>query len=291
MPRRRWLWPSSGNAASRCVMWDGMHMHMQEDCVAELRLRALPASVRTGSLCPFNCSDNGTCAVAATAPRPGDFYDEDFPGEIQAIEAPAEPASAQLWSSVPAQDACICNKSPPRKGTWCEHELETLEFGIWTDHIQLPPLRWKPHRAPIKPDGGHALRIELQVLLLRPSLPGATSVGLPSHQSCPVAFWRCRHHYSNLIACHRSRRVAAVRLVGWMAAACDALLSGIAASSPPPRPPSSPREPWVRPANSTSADFSWKAGRDDVCVASQLCSCTPHAGEPLAAYPCTPQHA
>jgi len=46
VPRRRWLWPSSGNAASRCVMWDGMHMHMQEDCVAELRLRALPACRR-----------------------------------------------------------------------------------------------------------------------------------------------------------------------------------------------------------------------------------------------------
>eukprot|EP00892_Ulva_mutabilis_P011646 jgi/Ulvmu1/8854/UM049_0036.1 len=137
-----------------------------EDCAARLQLRALPvaAAASSRSLCPFNCSGNGVCQVAATAPGPSQFYDEEYPGELDdPAEMEAHPDRAHLWQLVPAQE-CMCRSSGRvSMGMWCDGVLRepVLEFGVWTQHVRLPPLHWQPHRVAFA-EGDHPLRVELQ---------------------------------------------------------------------------------------------------------------------------------
>lgn len=147
-------------------LWCGA---VQEDCDAELLVRAQTATAaRARRLCPFECSQAGTCAATAVAPGPSDFVDQALPGEPVDVDDSADGGSAtsQGWLQVAAREVCSCEGGEtPAVGPWCEARLAEpgLEFGVWTEPAVLSPLQFRPHRVALDPSSKAPLRLELQV--------------------------------------------------------------------------------------------------------------------------------
>lgn len=163
---------------------------MQEDCDAELELRALPAAAeRAQRLCPFDCGEAGTCDLTAVAPGPSIFVDQTFPGEaVDADDGSGGGGSAaQPWLHIESHTVCRCQEGDrlgEASGPWCESKFAEpkLEYGLWTERAVLQPLQWRPHRIEISSAGDAPIRLELQVR--PPSAPHATHLRMMDVAHC-----------------------------------------------------------------------------------------------------------
>ena len=125
---------------------------LQVPCEALIRVR----TVATGSdqnLCPFDCSDHGSCPGL----RASSEVEEDATTATQ-----AQPT----WSSIDDAVRCTCAEEGEEQSQYTGRFCEATLSGVNPrNRIQLDPGEWQAHQFDVK-ENSAALSIELTVLSL-----------------------------------------------------------------------------------------------------------------------------